>query len=114
MKMKVSGKFGTGQCDGWKNIAKTSLIVSMINVEYVPWLLNVFDISALEKTADTLLEYVLKEIKYITEELHVVLVAWCTDASGESRKMRRLLREHLGWIITVDCWSHQINLIVGD
>ncbi|KAK7689437.1 hypothetical protein QCA50_007229 [Cerrena zonata] len=86
----------------------------MINVEYVPWLLNVFDISALAKTADTLLEYVLKEIKYITEELHVVLVAWCTDASGESWKMRRLLRERLGWIITVDCWSHQINLIVGD
>ena len=35
MKSKVSGKFATGQCDGWKNIAKTSLIASMINVEYV-------------------------------------------------------------------------------
>ncbi|KAK7678908.1 hypothetical protein QCA50_018048 [Cerrena zonata] len=40
MKMKVGEKFGTGQCDGWKNIAKTSLIASMINVEYVPWLLE--------------------------------------------------------------------------
>ena len=35
MKSKVCGKFATGQCDGWKNIAKTSLIASMINVEYV-------------------------------------------------------------------------------
>ena len=35
MKSKVTGKFATGQCDGWKNIAKTSLIASMINVEYV-------------------------------------------------------------------------------
>lgn len=35
MKLKVGGKFGTGQCDGWKNISKTSLVASMINVEYV-------------------------------------------------------------------------------
>lgn len=103
----------------------------MINVEYVvrsdskmsslpvlivhnrpyeePWLLNVFDISALPKTAETLLEYILKEITYISDELRVVLIAWCTDASGESKKMRRLLRERLGWIITVDCWSHQVS-----
>ena len=35
MKSKVMGKFATSQRDGWKNIAKTSLIASMINVEYV-------------------------------------------------------------------------------
>ena len=71
--------------------------------------MNILDISALPKTAEVLLEHVLKEITYITEELRVLLVAWCTDASGESRKMRRLLRERLTWIITVDCWSHQVR-----
>lgn len=34
MKIKVKGKNATGQCDGWKNVSKTSLIGSMINVEY--------------------------------------------------------------------------------
>ena len=35
MKSKVSGKFAMGQCGGWKNTAKTSLIALMINVEYM-------------------------------------------------------------------------------
>lgn len=34
MEEKVQGRFGTGQCDGWKNIAKTSLVAFMVNVEY--------------------------------------------------------------------------------
>lgn len=34
MKDEVHGRFGTGQCDGWKNIAKRALIGSMVNVEY--------------------------------------------------------------------------------
>lgn len=29
----VEGKYATGQSDGWKNIAKTSVITSMMNVE---------------------------------------------------------------------------------
>ena len=33
-KVKAYVKFATGQCDAWKNIAKTSLVASMINVEY--------------------------------------------------------------------------------
>lgn len=35
MKLKVKGRFATGQCDGWKNMSKTSLIASLINVEYI-------------------------------------------------------------------------------
>ncbi|KAG6917691.1 hypothetical protein DXG01_001461 [Tephrocybe rancida] len=31
---KVRNSYGTGQCDRWKNITKTSLIASMMNVEY--------------------------------------------------------------------------------
>lgn len=30
---KVNGKLGTGQCDGWKNVAKTNVITSMMTVE---------------------------------------------------------------------------------
>ncbi|KAF5374107.1 hypothetical protein D9615_008815 [Tricholomella constricta] len=111
---QVKNGYGTGQCDGWKNIAKTSLIASTMNVEYKPYLLNVADISALHKTAENLLEIVLQEIKYATEILKIIVVTWCTDASGESAKMRRLLKARMPWIITLDCWCHQINLVVGD
>ncbi|OBZ67907.1 hypothetical protein A0H81_12375 [Grifola frondosa] len=114
MKLQVKGKYATGQCDGWKNISKTSLVASMINVEYLPWLLNVCDISAKVKNAENLLEIVIGEINYCIEVLGVTLVGWCTDASGESRKMRRLLVEQYPSIVGVDCWSHQINLVVGD
>ncbi|KAF5368688.1 hypothetical protein D9615_010307 [Tricholomella constricta] len=111
---QVKNGYGTGQCDGWKNIAKTSLIASTMNVEYKPYLLNVADISALHKTAENLLENILQEIKYATEILKIIVVAWCTDASAESAKMRRLLKARMPWIITLDCWCHQINLVVGD
>lgn len=35
MKGKVKGHYGSGQNDGWKNIAKTSLIASMVMICYV-------------------------------------------------------------------------------
>ncbi|KAJ3730313.1 hypothetical protein C8R42DRAFT_544673, partial [Lentinula raphanica] len=103
----VQGRFGTGQSDGWKNVAKQSLITGMVNVEYTPHILNVTDVSAKPKTAETLLDIILKEIEYVQKVLLIILVAWCTDASGESLKMRRLLRELFKWIVVLDCWAHQ-------
>ncbi|EMD37962.1 hypothetical protein CERSUDRAFT_29916, partial [Gelatoporia subvermispora B] len=114
MKTRVKGRYGTGQCDGWKNITKTSLVASMINVEYMPYLLNAVDISAQVKNAENLLEIVVNEISYCVEMLGTVVVAWCTDSSGESVKMRRLLRQRIPSIVTVACWAHQLNLVVAD
>ncbi|KAG5640226.1 hypothetical protein DXG03_009768, partial [Asterophora parasitica] len=79
-----------------------------------PYLLNIADISAVHKTAENLLKIVLDEIKYVTEVLQVIIVAWCTDASSKSLKMQWLLWVQMPWIITLDCWCHQINLIVGN
>ncbi|KIK87039.1 hypothetical protein PAXRUDRAFT_77865, partial [Paxillus rubicundulus Ve08.2h10] len=84
MEGKVKGRFTTGQCDGWKNVSKSSIIGTMVNVEYKPHLLNTIDISALPKTVAELLKIVLEVIQYVTEELKVHIVAWCNDASGES------------------------------
>ncbi|KAI0771477.1 ribonuclease H-like domain-containing protein [Trametes elegans] len=114
MQRNVIGRYATGQCDGWKNITRDSLVVSTINVEYTPWLLNVFNISAAAKTAQNLLEIVVAEIKYCMEYLSTVVVGYCTDAGGDTKAMRELLRQQFPWIITVDCWAHQMNLLVGD
>ncbi|KIK90602.1 hypothetical protein PAXRUDRAFT_14255 [Paxillus rubicundulus Ve08.2h10] len=86
----------------------------MANVEYEPHLLKTIDISALPKTAVELLKIVLEEIPYATEELKVHIVAWCTDASGGSASMQWLLVQKMPHIVAVDCWAHQVNLIVGD
>ncbi|KIK79828.1 hypothetical protein PAXRUDRAFT_160211 [Paxillus rubicundulus Ve08.2h10] len=91
MKAGVNGEFTTGQCDGWENVNKSSIIVSTINVEYTPYLLNTWDISLEPKTAECLLEIVLMEIEYAINVLKVKLVAWCTDTGGDSAKMRWLL-----------------------
>ncbi|KIN99447.1 hypothetical protein M404DRAFT_155309 [Pisolithus tinctorius Marx 270] len=84
MKTAVHGKFATGQCNGWKNVNKASIIASTINVEYSPYLLNTTDISAQPKTAEWLLEIVMAEIAYATNTLNVRLIAWCSDAGRDS------------------------------
>ncbi|KIK75802.1 hypothetical protein PAXRUDRAFT_171678, partial [Paxillus rubicundulus Ve08.2h10] len=109
MKVKVQDCYGTGQCDRWKNVSKTSIIGTMINVEYMPYPLNTIDISAKLKTAVELLKLVEAEIKYTVEVLKIVIVAWCTDASGESAKMRRLLVQKMPHLVVVDCWAHQVR-----
>ncbi|KAE9399732.1 hypothetical protein BT96DRAFT_820202, partial [Gymnopus androsaceus JB14] len=101
-KNEVQNCYTTGQADGWKNIAKKSLIAGMMNVEYQPYILNITDISSKPKTTETLLDIVLREIEYVTKVLLVLLVAWCTDASGKSAKMCRLLREKCAWIVVLD------------
>ena len=55
-----------------------------------------------------MLGFVLDEIKYLTEDLGVIIVAWCTDAGGGAAKMRQLLWQKMPHLITLDCWSHQV------
>ncbi|KAJ3766723.1 hypothetical protein FB446DRAFT_793841 [Lentinula raphanica] len=64
----ISGRILNGEVakadesNGWKNVAKQSLITGMVNVEYTPHILNVTDVSAKPKTAEALLDIILKEI----------------------------------------------------
>ena len=92
--------------------------------------LRVHDSSGESKTAEkllTLLELVIAEAE---ADWGVKVVAVCTDASGESRKARRLLKAKFPHLVTPDCYAHQvsssvarfwqvlknfqINLVVGD
>ncbi|KAI0363380.1 hypothetical protein BV20DRAFT_958420, partial [Pilatotrama ljubarskyi] len=110
MKDASRGRFATGQCDGWKNITRESLAASTVNIEYTPWLLNVFNISAMAKTAQNLFNIVSAEVTYCMECLSTIIVAYCTDCAGDAKAMRELLREKFPWIVTIDCWAHQVSL----
>jgi len=61
-----------------------------------------------------LFDLVLDEIQFIKDKFGVEVIGWCTDDGPDGKKMRRLLRMFLIWMIVVLCWAHQINLIVGD
>ncbi|THV04529.1 hypothetical protein K435DRAFT_649113 [Dendrothele bispora CBS 962.96] len=111
-RLNTANRYGTGQCDGWKNIVKNSLITAMINVEYWPYLLSVTDVSSIPKTAKTLLKIVKCEMKMICKAFGVILVTWCTDCGGDAAKMRRLLVRKYPWIIVLDCWAHQLQLFL--
>ena len=51
------------------------------------------------------------EISYATDVLKVKLIAWCSDAGGDSAKMRHLLVQKLPHLIAVDCWAHQVIIL---
>lgn len=130
-KDEVWERYVMGQCDSWKNIAKKNLIASMMNAEYKvcceiqSWIWcvanldmfcysHIFSMSQIFHQSQKLLKLSLILFEYVTKVLFVFLVAWCTDASDESTKMRRLLHEKHKWIIVLDCWAHQLNLVTGD
>lgn len=66
------------------------------------------------KTAENLLKLMPEVLEILRKEWGVEPIVFTTDASGESRKARRLLLQLMPYLIVPDCYAHQINLIVGD
>ncbi|KAG2116714.1 uncharacterized protein F5147DRAFT_649153 [Suillus discolor] len=75
---------------------------------------KVHDASRDPQTAEELLRQILEAINRIESKWGATVIACTTDASGESRKARRLLREKFPHLVIPDCLAHQWNLIVGD
>jgi hypothetical protein len=72
------------------------------------------DVSAQPKTGEELLRLVVDDIRWSQETYGHKVIAACSDDGGDARKMRRLLRDLMPWLIIILCWAHQINLVVGD
>lgn len=73
-----------------------------------PYLIHAHDVTSKPKTADTLLNLVYADILYFINVLKIIMVAWCSDAGGDSASMRRKLKLILPWLIVLDCWAHQV------
>ncbi|KAH9954013.1 ribonuclease H-like domain-containing protein [Lactifluus volemus] len=114
MRDKLNGKLATGQCDGWKNAAKASVVAMMVTVDSEPHLIKTHDVSAEAKTGENLLKLMLEDITYAQVAFGLLLIAFCCDDGGDARKFRRLLLALMPWLIVTVCWAHQINLIVGN
>ncbi|KAF8964937.1 hypothetical protein BDZ97DRAFT_2001757 [Flammula alnicola] len=94
IRLIVQGKLATGECDGWKNVAKSNVITSLMTVDNVPYLIQTHDVTRDPKTGDHLLKLVLEDLA-LMEKLYGV-------------------QAQFPWLIALLCWAHQINLIVGD
>ncbi|KDN35726.1 hypothetical protein RSAG8_11349, partial [Rhizoctonia solani AG-8 WAC10335] len=114
MRNAISGRVATGMSDGWKNIRRNSLIASMLSVDYTTYTVKVHDVSAEHKTAENHLNIVLNDIDYAEKEHNIKVIAWVSDAGGDSRAMRVRLHRLRPYILVFDCWAHQINLVVGN
>ena len=60
------------------------------------------------KTAENLLKLMHEVIDVVEKEWGIEIIAFTTDASGESRKARRLLSQEKPHIVTPDCYAHQV------
>lgn len=86
-----------------------------------------------KKTAENLLALMIKIMQELKDDWGVEVIAFTTDASGESLKARKLLGKKFPHLVVPDCYAHQvcylpfsqinpsfmmaffqINLIVGD
>ncbi|KDR69467.1 hypothetical protein GALMADRAFT_104095 [Galerina marginata CBS 339.88] len=111
---KVHGKMATGQNDGFKNVAKSSVVSSLMTVEYEPYLIQTHDVTRERKGGIQLLKHTLEDMKLMEEKFGVEVIGWCTDDGPDGKKMRRLLQDLFKWLIIILCWAHQMNLVVGD
>jgi hypothetical protein len=71
---------------------------------------HVYNTSGSRKTADNLFKLMLEEKTFIEKKIGLKLIGWASDASGESRAARKLLKQHFPHLITVDCYAHQVRL----
>jgi hypothetical protein len=71
--------------------------------------IKVHDASGERKTADALLQELEKVFALLRDEWGANVIGLVTDASGESRKARRLFSLKYLWITVLDCYAHQVN-----
>jgi hypothetical protein len=70
---------------------------------------HVHNTSGSRKTADNLFKLMLEEKTFIEEKIGLRLIGWVSDASGESRAARKMLKQRFPQLITVDCYAHQVR-----
>ncbi|KAF8989859.1 ribonuclease H-like domain-containing protein, partial [Cyathus striatus] len=107
-------KMATYQCDGWKNVVKTSVITSMMTVDSLPYLLCTHDMTGKSKTGDKLFNLVKDNIVYMESTYGVNMIMITTDDGPDGKKMRHLHAATYPHIAMFVCWAHQSGLLTGN
>lgn len=114
-KNRCRGSDVTLQTDGWTGINFHYLVAFMITTaNREVHTVRVTDVSAERKTAQHLKVLIISVIEEVQMTWKANVVAVTSDASGESRAARKQLVMEFPWLVSADCYAHQINLVVGD
>ncbi|EKM56581.1 uncharacterized protein PHACADRAFT_207792 [Phanerochaete carnosa HHB-10118-sp] len=103
----------TIQFDGWTALNHHHYDAFMANISKLIYSVKVYDVSAHCKSGERLFG-LLKEVAGIVEnQWKVEIVATCSDAGPDASKARKLFLNFRKDVISIDCYAHQINLLVG-
>ncbi len=69
------------------------------------------DVSLERRTGEFLFERLKVVYEMVQTEYGVRVIAVVTDASGDSRKARRLFARHFPAVIVLDCYAHQVCIV---
>ncbi|GBE86226.1 hypothetical protein SCP_0901050 [Sparassis crispa] len=86
----------------------------MVTVQGTAYTVRVFDTTNEVKSANNLVRMLKTVIKVVEDEWGVIVIAVMSDCSGESRSARSILVRERPDLVAPDCYSHQINLVVGN
>ncbi|KAI5827869.1 hypothetical protein K523DRAFT_278015, partial [Schizophyllum commune Tattone D] len=75
---------------------------------------RVYDETGQPRDAEHLAELTMQTIQHVSNEWNVEVIAFASDAGGESRKGRKIVVQRRPEIFAPDCYSHQLQLVVGD
>ncbi|KAJ7494917.1 ribonuclease H-like domain-containing protein [Mycena latifolia] len=98
--------------DGWKCKKKNAVNAICANVEFKSYLIELVEVTALNKDGPALCEQFGAMIDRIEEKHGCTIIYFTTDADGGSKKGRKLLGIQRPYLILPSCGAHQ--LILGD
>ncbi len=74
--------------------------------------IKVEEASKERRDAKHLLALLEKQVAMLEKEWKCSVIAIVTDASGESRKARKLFKAKYPHVIVLDCYAHQVHFTV--
>jgi hypothetical protein len=133
---RAAGKNATASCDGWtgENFHHYIAFMAVVDKEVCHYsksrivnalfmcapscpiqvhTVRVHDASKERKTAENLFVLMVDVIKQLRSQWNVTITAFTTDASGESRKARKLLLERFPNLVCPDCYAHQVSNLLS-
>ncbi|TFK58863.1 hypothetical protein BDN72DRAFT_781483, partial [Pluteus cervinus] len=108
-KTTTKGQKVTLQCDGWTGVNNHHFQAFMMTTEERKlFTVGVSDTSSSRKTAANLLVLMKEIMNTVQRDWGAIVIAFTTDASGESRRARLDLHLEFPSLVTPDCWAHQV------
>lgn len=110
------GQESTVQGDGWSGGGHRHWQGFVLAVRGRDFPVRLVDTSAERKTAQELLKHVRAVLESVESESSwkSKVAAFVSDNGGESKAVRRLIRNERTNLVVLPCYAHQVNLVVGD